>query len=141
MFDTQEVAWADISVRVFDTTIKALRGSKYSKEKETEALYAAGSEPVGIQEGNNKYEGSLKVLKSGLDMMNEAARSAGYRDITDVPYQAIVITTNFKEGFGRPMRTDVKKGVKFSKYEKNLDQGAKFMEVELPYLYLQLTEK
>lgn len=141
MFNTQEVAWADLSVRVFDTTVKANRGTKYSKETEKEALYAAGDEPIGIQSGNKKYEGSLKVLKSALDMLNEAARDAGYRDITEVPYQAVVITVNYKEGFGRPMRTDILRGVSFSKFEKGMDQGAKFMEVEIPFIYLALTEK
>lgn len=141
MFDTQEVAWADLSVRVFDTTIKALRGTKYKKAREKEALYAAGSEPIGIQDGNAKYDGSLKLLKSGLDKLNVAAKAAGYADITEVPYQVIVVTVNYKEAFGRPIQTDVLRGVSFMEYEKGMDQGAKFMEIDIPFLFLQLGNK
>lgn len=141
MFDTQEVAWADLKVRVFDTTVKGLRGTKYSKEIEKEALYAAGDEPVGIQQGNKKYEGSLKILKGELSKLNAAARAAGYSSILEVPYQVFVITVNYKEGFGRPMETDTLKGVAVTKYEKGMDQGAKYMEVELPFIFMELSEK
>lgn len=141
MFDTQEVAWADLSLRVFDTTIKGLRGTRYGKEKEKEAIYAAGDEPVGIQSGNSKYEGSLKILKNEFDKLNDAAKTAGYRDITEVPYQVIVLTVCYKEGFGRPMKTDTLRGVSFSKLDKGMDQGAKLMEVDLPFMYLQLIQR
>ncbi|MBC7399846.1 MAG: hypothetical protein H7289_07850 [Mucilaginibacter sp.] len=141
MFDTQEVAWADLSIRVFDTTVKANRGTKYKKESEKEHLYAAGNEPIGIQTGNAKYDGSLKILKSGLDKLNAAAKAAGYSDITQVPYQVIILTVSYKEGFGRAIQTDQLRGLSFSAFEKGMDQGAKFMEVELPFIYLELTSK
>lgn len=141
MFDTQEVAWADLSIRVFDTTVKANRGTKYKKEQEKEHLYAAGDEPIGIQPGNKKYDGSLKILKGGLDKLNAAAKTAGYSDITEVPYQVIVLTCCYKQAFDRPQQTDVLRGVSFSSFEKGMEQGAKFMEVELPFMYLQLDSK
>lgn len=139
-FDSQEVAWADISVSLFGTAIK-IRGVKYSKETEKEAIYTSGNDPVGIQTGNSKYEGSLKMLKNQLDALNDAAKLAGFRDITEVPYQVFFATVNYKLAFGRPMRTDVLQGLSISKFEKGMDQNAKLMEIELPFMFLGLTEK
>jgi hypothetical protein len=140
-FNSQECAWADISVGIFGEAITTLRAIKYGKEVEKEAYYAAGSKPVGIGEGNEKFDGaSLKVLKEGLRKMNNAARAAGFADITKVPCQAIIITINYKLGFGRPLQTDTLFGVSFTKFDKGMEQGAKFMEVELPFIFLDLEE-
>src|SRR5687767_14840298 len=103
-FNSQECAWADLSVKLFDSQVKGLRGIRYKKEVEKEPLYAAGSAPISIQHGNEKYDGSLKVLKGELDKMNEAAKKAGFRDITEVPAQMVVITINYKAAFGRAMK-------------------------------------
>lgn len=141
IFNSQECAWSDISVRVLGSTVVELRAVKYSKEVEKEAYYAAGNKPVGIGNGNEKYDGaSLKVLKNGLTRMNNAAKDAGFADITQVPPQLIVITVNYKEGFGRAIQTDTLFGVAFTKYEKGMEQGGKFMEVELPFMFLDLDE-
>ncbi|WAC40583.1 hypothetical protein [Pedobacter sp. SL55] len=140
-FDSQEVAYADMSVRIFDSTLAKLRGLGYEKETETEALYAAGNQPIGIQDGNVKYSGNLKVLNGELQKLNAAAKAAGYADIQEVPYQVIVITVTYREGFGRPLQTDVLRGVKFSKYDKGMSQNDKFKEVEIPFLYLSLSDK
>lgn len=140
MFDSQECTWSDISVKLFDATLKGLRGVRYKKEVEKEHLYAAGNEPVGIQSGNNKYDGSLKLLKNEVSRMNQAARAAGYKDISEVPAQLVVVTVNYKEAFNRPTQTDILRGVAFTGYEKGMDQGGKFMEIELPFLFMGLTE-
>jgi len=139
-FNSQECAWSDISVKIFDSKIKGLRAIRYKKEVEKEHLFAAGDEPIGIQSGNKKYDGSLKVLKSEIVRMNEAARKAGFQDISEVPAQLIVITVNYKAAYGRPTETDILQGVAFTGYEKGMEQGAKYMEVELPILFLGLTE-
>lgn len=142
IFNSQECAWADVSFRIFGTTVITLRGIKYSKEKEKELLYGAGSNPIGIQEGNVKYEGaSIKILKNELTKFNQAARDKGFKDITEIPPQLIVGTVNYKEAFGRPMQTDTLSGIAFTKFEKGMEQGAKMMEVELPFLFLDLDEQ
>ncbi|MFS2189816.1 hypothetical protein ACCC92_24280 [Mucilaginibacter sp. Mucisp84] len=47
----------------------------------------------------------------------------------------------YKEGFGRPLQIDTLYGCAFTKFEKGMEQGAKFMEVELPFMFLDLDEK
>jgi hypothetical protein len=139
-YNGQEVVWLDMSVRVFGSTIVGLRGLKYTMETEKEALYGAGNQILGIQTGNQKMEGTLKVLKNDFDKLNDAAVAAGFTDITNVPYQVTVITVNYKLAYGRPMRTDTLSGVSFSKFEKGMEQNAKNMEIEMPFLFMQLTQ-
>lgn len=140
VYNGQEVVWLDLKVRVFGSVVVGLRGLKYSKETEKEALYASGNKVLGIQIGNEKLEGSLKILKNDFDKLNDAAIAAGYDSITDVPYQVTVITANYKQAYGRPMRTDILSGVAFSKFDKGLEQNAKMMEIELPFIYMQLDQ-
>ena len=140
VYNGQEVAFLDLSVRVFGSKIVGLRGLKYTKETEKEALYGAGNQVLGIQTGNEKLEGTLKLLKNDFDKLNDAAVTAGFADITYVPYQAIVITANYKLAYGRPMRSDILNGVAFSKFDKGMEQNAKFMEIELPFLFMALTQ-
>jgi hypothetical protein len=39
------------------------------------------------------------------------------------------------------MRTDVLSGVSFSKFEKGMEQNAKNMEVEMPFLFMQVQQQ
>lgn len=139
-FDSQECVWSDIKVTVLGGRMTKLRSIKYSRETESELLYAEGNQPRGIQDGNEKYDGSLKILRNDLIALNTAARAAGFSDITKIPYQVNTITVNYKEAFGRPNLTDILYGVKFTKYEKSMEQGAKMQEVELPFLFLDLDD-
>ena len=138
VYNGQEVVWMDMSVRVFGSVMVGLRGIKHTFELEREALYAAGNRVIGIQTGNEKLEGSLKILKNDFDKLNDAAVLAGFKNICYVPYQLFVITVNYKVAYGRPMRTDILSGVAPSKFEKGLEQNAKMMEIELPFLFMDL---
>lgn len=134
--NSQELEWKHSQLAVLGVTIRGLRGFKYKKSTDSEHLFAAGDEAVGIQSGNKKVDGSIKLLKSEIDKLNKAARDAGYDDFGDVPYQLIVITVNYKVAFGRPQETDIISGVKFTEWEKAMEQGAKMMEVDVPFLAL-----
>jgi hypothetical protein len=141
VYNGQEVAWLDQSVRMFGSALVGLREVKGKFETEDEALYGSGNQVLGIQTGNEKLTGSLKILKNDFDKLNDAAKAAGYKNITYVPYQLVVITVNYKVAFGRPMRTDVYSGVKIGSYEKGMAQNAKFMEIDLPFLYMHCDEQ
>lgn len=141
IYQGQEVVWMDQSVRIFGSKMIGLRGVKHGFDLEKEPLYADGNKIMGIQTGNEKLTGSVKILKNDFDKLNDAAKAAGYQNICYVPYQLIVITVNYKSAFGRPMRTDTLTGVAFSAYEKALEQNAKMMEIELPFIYMDLEEQ
>ncbi|QTE37233.1 hypothetical protein J3L18_29700 [Mucilaginibacter gossypii] len=136
--NSQELEWKHAQIAVLGVVIRGLRGFKYKKSTDSEHLFAAGDEAVGIQSGNKKCDGSIKLLKSEIDKLNQAARDAGYDDFADVPYQLIVITVNYKVAFGRKQETDIISGVKFTEWEKAMEQGAKMMEVDVPFLALSV---
>jgi hypothetical protein len=135
--DSQELEWKHVTLSLLGTTIRGLRGFKIKKSKETEHLFAAGEEAVGIQTGNIKRDGSYKILKSDYDKLNDAAIQAGYEDITEVPYQLITSTIAYRKAFNRPLRTISVLGHQFTDIEEAMEQGAKMMEVELPWIAMR----
>lgn len=139
--DSQELEWHHATLSLMGVVINGLRGFKYKKSTEKEHLFAGGQDAVGIQSGNRKVDGSIKFLKSEIDRLNDAAQAAGYDDITDVPCQLITATFNYKAGFNRPQRTDVISGIGFMDLERAMEQGAKQMDIEVPFIALKLINK
>jgi hypothetical protein len=135
---SDECAWSRFEVKILGRTIKGLRGFGYKKEQEKDPLYGAGSDPIDIQDGNKKYSGSIKVLGFEADMMNKAARQAGFDDIVDVPHELIVVTCAFKKRLTDPIKTYVATGVAFTEAGTDLEQGAKFREITLPYVAMNV---
>lgn len=140
-FNTGECEWKKIRVTVLTRTIVGLLGFEMDKEVDQEALMAAGDEPIDIQKGNKKYEGSLDCLKYEVDGFNDAAQDAGYEDITDVPPDLIVITVVYKNKLTDPARTITATGVGFGKMNVGMKQGAKKTEVNLPFIALKITHQ
>jgi hypothetical protein len=138
MFDSREYEYADVKVSVLGVNLSGLRGLTYKKSQEKEPVYGQGNSPKAIQRGNKKYEGTLMLLKSDFDLINDAARDQGYDDILDIPYKDVDITCTYaKEDDSNP-RTDVCKGVAFTEYEEGMKQGDKFKEVSIPFIFLEL---
>lgn len=140
-FDSTEVEWGQYEIHFNGIGILKIRGNKYKKEKEDEELYAGGDEPIDIQSGNKKYSGELKVLKGALDGINQAAQAAGYDDITDVPAKLTTLVNTYKPKGSRTLQTDTQIGVKIGSFEKGFEQGAKQMEIALPYKFLKLKQQ
>lgn len=135
---SDECAWSRFEVKILGRTIKGLRGFGFKKEVEKEHLYGAGDDAIDIMSGNKKGTGNIKVLGFEADAMNKAARDAGFSDITDVPHEAIVITCAFKKRLIDPVKTYVASGVAFTEAGTDLEQNAKFREITLPYLAMNV---
>lgn len=132
----KEAEWADFRVAIDGANIVGLRGLSHTETDEDEPLHAAGRLPVGIQTGNTTFEGELKILKNELDALNIAAKAAGYGSIKDVPN--VVITATYLPKGARALRTNTLMGVKIGSIQEGWDQGAKFMELTLPFKFLEL---
>lgn len=141
VINSQELEWHHASFSMLGVVINGLRGFKYKKSTEKEHLHAAGKKAVSIQSGNEKCDGSIKFLKSEIDRLNDAAQDAGYNDFTEVPYQLISGTFCYRKGFNRKQRTDIISGMAFTDLEKAMEQGAKQMDVEVPFLAMDITGK
>ncbi len=135
---SDECAWSRFEIKILGRTIKGLRGFGFKKEVEKELLFAAGDDAIDIMSGNKKGSGSIKVLGFEADAMNKAARDAGFDDITDVPHEAIVITCAYKKRAIDPIKTYVASGVAFTEAGTDLEQNAKFREITLPYLAMNV---
>ena len=135
---SDECSWASFEIKILGRTIKGLRGFGFKKEVEKEHLFAAGDDAIDIMNGNKKGTGSIKVLGFEADQMNKAARDAGYEDITDVPHEAIVITCSYKKRATDSIKTYIARGVGFTEAGVEMEQNAKFREITLPYLALEV---
>lgn len=141
MFNSREFEFADIKVNMLGVELEGLRGLTYKKSWEKEPVYGAGNEPKAIQRGNKKYEGSLSLLKSDVDALSKAARTAGYDSILDVPGKDINITCVYqKEEDAASLATDTLVNVEFTEFEDGMKQGDKFKEVSLPIIFLRLKQ-
>lgn len=135
----REYEYADLSVAVFGTVLKGLRGITYKKTQEKELIYGAGNQPKAIQRGNIKLDGTLMCLKSDFDDLNKAALSAGYNDITEVPGKFITITVVYGgTESNAQLQTASLINVEFSEYEDGMKQGDKFKEISMPFLFTKL---
>ena len=141
IINSQELEWKHATLSLLGVVINGLRGFKYKTTTDSEHLHAGGDKAISIQSGNQKVDGSIKFLKSEIDRLNDAAQAAGYDDITQVPYQLIVATFVYKTAIGRPQRTDIISGIKFTDLERAMEQGAKMMDIDVPFLALGIFSK
>lgn len=140
-FSTKECAWAQVTTKILGRTITGMRGFEYKTSIEKELLHAAGSQAIDIQEGNEKNEGNVKLLKYELDLMNEAAVVAGYASILKVPHTLINITCTYKASPLSDMKTIEVSGVAFTEMPVNMEQNAKMTEVTLPFIAMDIKHK
>lgn len=138
MFDSREYEFADVKVSMLGVELTGCRGLTYKKSQEKELVYGAGNQPRSVQRGIKKYEGSLMLLKSDSDLLNKAARDAGYEDITDVPGNKINVTCVYEAERG--IQTDTCINVEFTEFEDGMKHGDKFKEVVLPMIFLRLKQ-
>lgn len=134
MFNSKEYEWSKVTVVMGGRTIAGLRGVEYKMSKEKELLYAKGDQPVGIQHGNYSYEGKLTILQSELIALEQAARDAG-SNILELNFNIVVSYGN--PSAGDVIRTDVLECAEFTEESKSMKQGDKFMEIELPIIFLR----
>lgn len=132
--NNREYAWGDISILVGGQPVAGARAINYKVSQSKEALVAAGREPRAIQKGQRSYEGSLTVLQSELMALNRSARAAGYQDLLGADISIIVAYAMD----GVTMTLDRIDGVNFSEYSVDASTDNLYMEVELPFVALNI---
>jgi len=137
-FSTNDCSWSKITITLLGRKITGLRGFEVKETVEKEHVYAAGDEPVDIQSGNAKYEGSFKMLKYEVDLLNDAALAAGFSSIVRVPHTAIAATIEYKKNLIDKTRTTSVFGIAFTESPEGMEQNAKMHEITLPYLAMRV---
>lgn len=130
-----ECTWKEMIIAISGAPLIKIRGVKYAVEDDDELLHAGGSEPISIQSGNTKYMGSFKFLKGALDDLQAAAKAAGAPMITKIRF---TITVTYLPAGTRELMTDTLSNCKIGKWEKGWEQGAKYMDIEVPILFTSL---
>lgn len=137
MFNSKEYEWSNVQVLLLGRPVTGVRGVTYSEDQEKEPVYAAGNKPRAIQKGNKTYAGSISILQSELEALYQAA--GVNKGLVDIPPFDIVVAY-VPEG-SSIIVTDIIKNAEFTKSEKSMKQGDKFMEVELPFVALDIKYK
>lgn len=132
-FNSAEYAWKDLEVVLLGRPLVRILEVKYKVSQETKEIYGRGSEPLGIQEGNRKYEGEMKIGQSELEaLISKAQQMSSGSDPTRMPQFNISVSYSKND----VVVTDVLLGVKLNEFEKGMKQGDSDMEVSLPFKFL-----
>jgi len=133
----REYEWADISIVFGGVPIAGFREIKYKRTREKEAMFAKGRKAQSIQSGNESVTGSMKFTQSQMEALELATGGNILTARVDivVSYGA---ETNVTSVAGTAISTDVIIGAEFTEYEKGMSQGDKFMEIEMPFLALDI---
>lgn len=135
MFNSRQYEFNDVTLYLGNRDVTGVRSIKYTEKQEKEALYGKGNKPLSIQKGNKSYEGSIGVLQSELEALEVAAGGS----ILDLELLAVISYGNPTKG--DMVKTDELIGVQFTEAPRELKQGDKFMEIELPIIFLDKKAK
>jgi hypothetical protein len=139
IFTTDECAWKHTKLVCLGRTITGAKGFSFEKSIEKELLFASGDKAIDIQEGNQSVSGNITLLKYEVDMLNEAARLAGYTDILEVPHTLINIVCVFKKTLTSPSRTIIVPSLAFTSMGVAMQQNAKEAPITLPFISAGMT--
>lgn len=130
MFNSRQYEFNDLTLYLGNRDVTGIRSVKYTEKQDKEVIYGKGNKPLSIQKGNKSYEGSIGLLQSELEALEQAAGGS----ILDLELTAVVTYGN--PSSGDVVKSDALIGVQFTEVPRELKQGDKFMEVELPIVFL-----
>jgi hypothetical protein len=132
LINGREYEWGDICLNAGGLEIKGFRNVSYKESQEKDFLHAKGRKPHSIQRGNKTYTGSLTFTQSEIMALKTAAGTLSLLDV-----QVDLIVAYVPENSSK-ITVDTILGVEFTDLEKKMAQGDKFMEIELPFLALDI---
>ncbi|MCX8676464.1 MULTISPECIES: hypothetical protein [Apibacter] len=133
MFNSREYEWADFTATLGGKDLTGIRGVKYTRKIEREAVYGKGRNARAIQSGNVSIEGEITLLQSEYESLVASAKN---RDILNLCLDLV-------GAYGNPTNGDMLimdriTGVRFTEAGKEFKQGDKFMEITLPFIALDV---
>lgn len=132
MFDSREYEWADLTILIGTRIIVGARGVKYANKQDKELIYGKGNEPYAVQKGNKSHDGELTLAMSELLALQEESPT---KSILDLQVNITVCYGNPSQG--DVMHTDKLMGVQFTEEPQGMNQGDKFSEHTLPFIFLR----
>jgi hypothetical protein len=136
MASSKQFEWNDISVVILGKIVTGITNIEIEAKQDKEAVYGRGNKPLAIQSGKKTYEGSITLLQSEYAALLAAAKAVNVSyDVTDIGFD---ITWNFNRTIDGAAETYNIKGAEITSAKLGLGNDDKNMEVELPFMALDL---
>jgi hypothetical protein len=132
MINGREYEFEDMTLILGGRDVSGFRGIKYTKKQEKEALFGKGNKAQSIQKGNISCEGEINLTQSEY----ETLRVLGKGSVLNLSLNAVIVYGDASKG--DVMTTDNIIGLQFTEESKEMKQGAKFMEITLPFIALRI---
>lgn len=137
---TMQFVWKEFFLMIDGIPCGQITDFSHKTSKVIEEGYAAGDEPQYLGEGNKAYSGSVEMLQSTYEALNDEAikRYGKDADITDleVTLQANWIPKNPK-AISKTVHRRIS-GVKFPESEYKIGQGSTGAKITLPFKALSI---
>lgn len=135
MIDTRNFTWSDCEIRIAGRLITGITAAKFTTKQEKEFQYGKGSKPLAIQRGNESIEGSVTLYQYEMEKLQDAAPGGDLLKMDNLSIQ--VAYANDQGGLVRYSLS----GVEFSEIPQSIEQNAKNMTVEIPFMALSVTRQ
>ena len=131
MINGREYGWEDITAYVGGRDVMGFRSIKYTTKQEKEALYGKGNKALAIQSGNISNDGEIGLTQSEVEALETAAGGS-----------LLSIQLDIVVAYGDPEKGDVPTthklvGVQFTEDPREANQGDKFQNLKLTFLFLE----
>lgn len=131
-FNSKQYEWADVKIVILGREVAGIQGIEYTVKKEKSYSYGRGNDPHSIQHGKKSVEGTLMLLQSEMEALDELARSVNPDyDLTDIEFDVAVAY-----GQGNTLKRDIILTVSITEDPRSISNDDVFMELEAPFMAL-----
>lgn len=130
-FNSNEYGWKDVTIGVDGQVMLTALGISFKDDVERELIYGKGDKPIGVNDGNVKYEGELKIHQSELQKLMLLKGNKGTKGLRD-----LTIVVAYSKGLRVTTRTLI--GCAITSSGEGYNQNDKFAEITLPFIFLDI---
>ena len=135
LIDTRLYSWAECEIRLNGQFLIGVTGVRWDDQQEKEYVYGKGNSPLAVKNGNERVEGSITLLQSDLERLKDMAPLGKMTKFVGIDLQIA-----FSNIGGMVVRYSII-GLDFTSEPMAINQNDKFMQVELPFMALQVVRR
>jgi hypothetical protein len=130
VLDTRLYSWSECEIRLNGLFLLAVTAVRWDDAQEKDYVYGKGTTPLAIKSGNRRVEGSVTLLQSDLERLQDLSPTGKAVDFVGISLQVAFINVT-----GEIVRYSIT-GLEFTSAPMGINQNDKFMQVELPFMAL-----